>query len=71
LGGDQSPVSDFFARVSKSAPPHEPRANNGRDLVGIGGHDDLIGHSEIENALPDTDYEGCSANEAKRLSREP
>ena len=46
-------------------------ANNGRDLVGIGGHDDLIGHSEIENALPDTDYEGCSANEAKRLSREP
>jgi hypothetical protein len=46
------------------------RANNARDLVGVGGHNDLIGNSEVGNALPDTDHKGGSANEAKRFSRE-
>jgi len=45
-------------------------AYDGRDLLGIGGYYDLTGNAQVRNALPDADYEGCSADEAKRLSRE-
>jgi hypothetical protein len=40
------------------------------DLIAIGSHDDLICYGEVDDALPDADYQGCSTNEAKRFSRE-
>jgi hypothetical protein len=45
-------------------------ANGARDLVTIGGHNDLIGDTEVGNTLPDADDERGSADEAKWLSRE-
>ena len=36
----------------------------------FGGDHNVVGDTELGDALPHADYQGCSADEAKRLSRE-